>query len=163
LNKNIKSAYFGAGCFWGVEYYFQQIQGVKKVVSGYMGGTQENPSYQDVIYRNSGHFEVVKVEYSADEVSYENLVKFFFEIHDFSQIDGQGPDLGYQYLSVIFTQNQDAKNIVNNVISLLENMNMKVATKIIDGHIFYPAEDYHQNYYQKSGKTPYCHSHRKIF
>ncbi|EJF07798.1 methionine-S-sulfoxide reductase [Thiovulum sp. ES] len=159
----IASAFFAAGCFWGVEFLFQGVSGVKSAESGYMGGTQIAPSYEDVIYRNTGHLETVKVDYNPEEVSYEELVKFFFEIHDFTQTNGQGPDIGFQYLSGIFYQNDEEKKITENVISTLENRGFKVATKLIDGKIFYRAEDYHQNYYNKTGKTPYCHSHRKIF
>jgi peptide methionine sulfoxide reductase msrA/msrB len=156
-------AFFSAGCFWGVEFLFQNLNGVKSVESGYMGGTQVAPSYEDVIYRNTGHLETVKVEYDPEVVSYEELVKFFFEIHDFTQTNGQGPDIGYQYLSGIFYQSPEEEKIAKNVIEILEDKGYKVATKLIDGKIFYMAEEYHQNYYNKTGKTPYCHSHRKIF
>jgi len=163
LNNTIQSAYFAGGCFWGVEYFFQKIKGVTQVTSGYMGGTQKNPTYEDVIYRNTGHLEVIKVEYNSDEVSYRDLVKLFFEIHNFTQTDGQGPDIGYQYLSAIFVQTQEEKTISQEIIEILEGMKYSVATKLIDGNIFYTAEDYHQNYYARTGKTPYCHSYRKVF
>jgi methionine-S-sulfoxide reductase len=159
----IASAFFAAGCFWGVEFLFQGVSGVKSVESGYMGGTQISPSYEDVIYRNTGHLETVKIDYDPEQVSYEELVKFLFEIHDFTQTNGQGPDIGYQYLSGIFYQNDEEKKVAESVIAILENRGFQVATKLIEGKIFYRAEDYHQNYYNKTGKTPYCHSHRKIF
>lgn len=163
MESLIQSAYFAGGCFWGVEYLFQKNDGVIEVTSGYMGGTQKNPTYQDVIYRNSGHLEVVKVNYDSKVVTYQELVKLFFEIHDFTQTNGQGPDIGYQYLSAIFVQNEIEREIAQNLIKKLEEMNYSVATKLIDGEIFYSAEDYHQNYYDRNGKTPYCHSYKKVF
>ncbi len=158
----MEKVFFACGCFWGVEYLFQQVHGVKKVTSGYMGGTQTNPSYEDVIYRNTGHLETVEIEYNSEEVSYLELVKFFFEIHDFTQQNGQGPDIGYQYLSGIFYQNSKEREDATEIIELLKNRGFQVATMLIEGKVFYKAEEYHQNYYNKTGKKPYCHIHRPI-
>jgi peptide methionine sulfoxide reductase msrA/msrB len=157
------TAFFAGGCFWGVEFLFQQLNGVEKAESGYMGGTQENPSYEDVIYRNTGHLETVRVTYNPEKVSYEELVKFFFEIHDSTQRDGQGPDKGYQYLSGIFYQTPEEREIAEKVIELLRGKNFDVATMLIEGKTFYRAEEYHQNYYNKTRRVPYCHSHNPIF
>lgn len=162
-NANFKTAYFAGGCFWGVENLFQKLDGVLFVQSGYMGGTDDNPSYEDVIYRNSGHFETVKVEYDPEKITYEKLVRYFFEIHDFSQENGQGPDIGYQYLSVLFPQTSDEVHFSREIISELENLGFHVATRIVKCDRFFPAEDYHQNYYNRTRKIPYCHSYRKIF
>lgn len=151
-------AYFAGGCFWGVEYYFSQTKGVSKALSGFMGGHLQNPSYEDVCYTNTGHLEVVEVAYNPKEVSYEELAKLFFEIHDPTQTNGQGPDIGSQYLSAVFVSNEEERKIVEELISKLEQKGYHVATQIRQKATFYPAEDYHQNYYFKTGKMPYCHT-----
>ena len=158
-----KKAYFAGGCFWGVEYYFQKQKGVKSVISGYMGGFVDNPTYEIVSTGNSGHLEVVEVTYDESVVSYESLAKLFFEIHDFTQIDGQGPDIGSQYLTAIFYVDESQRNIAQKLIIELEKKGYKVATTLHPEVTFYKAEDYHQNYYNKTGKFPYCHSYKKIF
>lgn len=106
----LKKAYFAGGCFWGVEYFLEKEFGVKSVVSGYMGGKLKNPTYKDVSRGNSGHLELVEVVYDSKEVSYEKLAKLFFEIHNPQQTNGQGPDIGEQYLSAIFVSNDEEKN-----------------------------------------------------
>ena len=161
--ENLKKAYFAAGCFWGVEFLFQKQIGVLEVVSGYMGGDIENPTYKIVCSGFSGHLEVVEVVFDESIVSYGTLVKLFFEIHDFTQTNGQGPDIGTQYLSAIFYCDENQKNIAEDLIVQLEEKAYKVATTLRPKVKFYKAESYHQNYYNKSGKTPYCHSYRKVF
>ena len=161
--ENFKKAYFAAGCFWGVEFLFQKQIGVLEVVSGYMGGDIENPTYKIVCSGFSGHLEVVEVVFDENIVSYETLVKLFFEIHDFTQTNGQGPDIGTQYLSAIFYCDENQKNIAEELIEQLKKKAYKVATTLRPKVKFYKAESYHQNYYNKSGKTPYCHSYRKVF
>jgi len=156
-------AYFAGGCFWGVEYYFNKEKGVLDALSGFMGGHTKNPTYQDICYKNTGHLEVVKVNYNPSVVSYENLAKLFFEIHDPTQVNGQGPDIGSQYLSAVFVSNNKEKEIVEKLINQLESKGMHVVTKILMKQEFYIAEDYHQYYYQKTGKTPYCHTYIKKF
>ena len=156
-------AYFAAGCFWGVEYYFQKESGVKSVVSGYMGGHIPNPSYEVVSSGNSGHLEVIEVVFDENIVDYETLAKLFFEIHDFTQTNGQGPDIGTQYLSGIFYENDDEREVCEKIICFLENKGFKVATKLYSMVPFYKAEDYHQDYYERHRKVPYCHSYNKIF
>jgi len=160
---NSKRAYFAGGCFWGVEYYFNKQKGVVDALSGFMGGHLKNPTYQDICYKDTGHLEVVEVKYNPDEVSYESLAKLFFEIHDPVQTNGQGPDIGSQYLSAVFVSNADEKKVVEELIKKLENSGLHVATKILEKQEFYVAEDYHQYYYEKTGKTPYCHSYTKRF
>jgi methionine-S-sulfoxide reductase len=161
----IRKAYFAAGCFWGVEYHFQQYKGVLSAISGYMGGVTPNPSYKEVCTGLTGHLEVVKVEYDEMVVGFEELCKLFFEMHDFTQENGQGPDIGSQYLSAVFYNNEEEKNCVKTLIVQLEEKGYKVATLIISAHNtpFFEAEEYHQDYYFKHNKTPYCHSLRKIF
>ena len=162
---SLKKGYFGAGCFWGVEYYFQKAKGVVKVTSGYMGGHMSNPGYRDICTGQTGHYEVIEVTYDDTIVSFEELVKLFFEIHNFTQENGQGPDLGSQYLSAIFYNDKDEKSIASNIVNILTTKGFKVATKLIStlNTPFFQAEDYHQNYYNKTGKEPYCHSYKRIF
>ncbi|MDD2699501.1 MAG: peptide-methionine (S)-S-oxide reductase MsrA [Arcobacteraceae bacterium] len=163
--ENIKSAYFAGGCFWGVEYHFEKLQGVKSAVSGYMGGTVNNPSYKEVCHGDTGHLEVVKVTYDSKVISFETLAKLFFEIHNPEQKNGQGPDIGEQYLSAIFYTDESEKETVKKLITILENKGYKIATKLIStkNTPFFEAEDYHQDYYFKHNKAPYCHSYKKRF
>ncbi|MBE0492222.1 MAG: peptide-methionine (S)-S-oxide reductase MsrA [Sulfurospirillum sp.] len=156
-------AYFAGGCFWGVEYFFSQVQGVQKVLCGYMGGAMVNPTYEDVCYKNTGHLEVVQVAYDDTIVNFEALAKLFFEIHDPTQKNGQGPDIGQQYLSCIFYNDANEKNIASNLITLLEKKGYDIATLLREATMFYPAETYHQHYYQNHGKMPYCHAYTQRF
>ncbi|WP_419769285.1 MAG: peptide-methionine (S)-S-oxide reductase MsrA [Candidatus Marinarcus sp.] len=160
-----KKAYFAAGCFWGVEYHFEKLDGVIRAISGYMGGVTPNPSYKEVCTGLTGHLEVVCVEYDAEALPFESLVKHFFEIHDFTQTNGQGPDIGSQYLSAVFYNDEAEKKCVKEIIALLETKGFHVATMLISTHNtpFFEAEEYHQDYYFKHNKTPYCHTLRKIF
>lgn len=159
----LEEAYFAGGCFWGVEYHFSKKIGVTKAISGYIGGDKENPTYEEVCTGLTGHLEVVKIEFDNTKVSFEELLRLFFEIHDFTQTDGQGPDIGSQYLSAIFYLNEFQKNISNKIISELLDMNYQVATKLYSFEKFFEAEEYHQNYYERHQKVPYCHSYKKIF
>jgi methionine-S-sulfoxide reductase len=160
---DIKYAYFAGGCFWGVEYHFNKQEGVLDALSGFMGGHTKNPTYQDICYKDTGHLEVVEVKYDSDKINYEDLAKLFFEIHDPSQTNGQGPDIGSQYLSAVFTSDDEEKKTVEKLIKQLEESGLHVATKILEKQEFYKAEDYHQYYYSKTGKTPYCHSYTRRF
>lgn len=158
-----QSAYFAGGCFWGVEHLMQQQQGVLSVDSGYMGGTTDNPTYEEVCRGDTGHLEVVKVDYDPTQVSFEVLTKLFFEIHDPTQSDGQGPDIGNQYASAIFYQNDEEKQVSQKLINILEEKGFNVVTKLLPVSPFWRAEDYHQDYYQSNGKQPYCHQYEKKF
>lgn len=160
---NVKNAYFAGGCFWGVEYYFNKQKGVLDALSGFMGGHAKNPTYEDICYKETGHLEVVEVLYNEDDISYESLAKLFFEIHDPTQKNGQGPDIGSQYLSAVFVSNEQEREIIKDLIKTLEEKGLHVATNILEKQEFYKAEDYHQYYYKKTGKTPYCHSYVKRF
>lgn len=143
-------AIFGAGCFWGVEAAFSAIKGVKKTTAGYMGGNMKNPSYEDVCTDETGHIEVVQVEYEPKEVSYEELLDVFWKIHDPTQFNRQGPDIGTQYKSIIFYNNEKQKKAA--MASKEEQQkkhNGKVATEIKLASTFYKAEEYHQKYYKK--------------
>lgn len=156
-------AHFAGGCFWGVEYYMEQIDGVIEVESGYMGGALPNPTYADVSSHDSGHVEAVQVRYDASRVDYETLARRFFEIHDPTQEDGQGPDLGSQYLSVVFYGDDQERAVNEKLIGLLTERGFDVATKLEPATKFWPAEDYHQDYYARSGKQPYCHARVRRF
>jgi peptide methionine sulfoxide reductase msrA/msrB len=163
LSSEYKKAYFAGGCFWGVEYHFEKLDGVKEVLSGYMGGDVKNPSYREVSRGDSGHLEVVEVLYDSKVVDYESLAKLFFEIHNSEQKNGQGPDIGSQYLSAVFVSDSKEKIIIEKLINILKKKGINTATKILDKKEFYEAEDYHQDYYLKHNKKPYCHAYKKIF
>ncbi len=163
LAENISRAYFAGGCFWGVEYYMEQIPGVLEVTSGYMGGHLENPTYEDVCKGNTGHVETVEVLYNKNVTDYEELAKEFFEIHDPTQKDRQGPDIGNQYRSVVYYADEKEKITALRLIEQLKSNGYDAVTELIPVNTFYCAEDYHQNYYRKTGKTPYCHSKTKRF
>jgi len=160
---NLSYAYFAGGCFWGVEYYLQKLDGVKEVISGFMGGHVKNPSYYEVVRSNTGHLETVEVVYESDKISYEKLARAFFEIHDPTQANGQGPDVGEQYLSAVFVNNDDETNAIKKLIEELESNGYKVATKILPKSEFYAADESHQDYYEKKGSRPYCHGYTKRF
>lgn len=163
--ENSKKAYFAAGCFWGVEYHFAKMEGVIAADSGYMGGHVENPSYKEVCTGTTGHLEVVEVTYDPTKVSYEELVKLFFETHESAQTNGQGPDIGPQYLSAVFYNDEEEKATVEKLIDILKSKGVTPATQLIPAkeHPFYKAEEYHQDYYKKHNKTPYCHVYMKKF
>lgn len=159
----IKTAYFASGCFWGTQYYLDKVEGVISTSVGYMGGEVANPTYEQVSTGTTGHVEAIRVEYDPEKISYEELAKAFFETHDPTQTNGQGPDIGSQYLSKIFYVNEDEKAVAKKLISLLESKGMKIATKLEPASDFYLAEDYHQDYYDKNGQRPYCHIYHKYF
>jgi len=161
--EHTETAIFAAGCFWGVEYYLQKAKGVISTKVGYIGGNKDNPSYEDVCAKTSGHAEAVEVIYNPAEISYYELVKLFFEIHDFTQVNRQGPDVGDQYRTEIFYLNDQQKEIALNLVESLNGKGYKVATKLTAATKFWSAETYHQNYYTKKGSTPYCHKRTKIF
>lgn len=161
--ESFKKAYFAGGCFWGVEYYFQKAEGVISTTVGYMGGSKENPSYQEVCYTNTGHAEAIEVEYDPDKTSYEELAKLFFEIHDPTQVNRQGPDIGEQYRSEVFYVDDGQKETAEKLIGILKEKGYKVATRVTEAGTFWAAEDYHQEYYEKKNGTPYCHSYVKRF
>ena len=147
-SAQIDKAYFAGGCFWCMEESFEKINGVNKVVSGYSGGSTKNPTYKEVIYSNTGHFEVVEIIYDKEIVSYKDLLKnFWLNIDPFDSY-GQFCDKGYSYRSVAFYQNEEEKNLINKDIKDLEKkFNRKIVTYVRKFENFYKAEDYHQNYY----------------
>jgi len=154
--------FFAGGCFWGVEHLFKQLEGVLDTRVGYMGGKRKNPTYEQVCTGLTGHYETVEVIFDPKKIDEELLVKYFFEIHDFTQEDGQGPDIGEQYKSVIFYTNERQRQVAERIKDQL-SQKYRVTTQIKKASDFWLAEDYHQDYYAKTGKTPYCHYRRKIF
>jgi peptide methionine sulfoxide reductase msrA/msrB len=156
-DKHLETAIFAGGCFWGVQYYFEKAKGVTNTVVGYIGGHVANPTYEDVCSHTSGHYEAIRVTYDPMVTNYESMAKLFFDIHDPTQTDGQGPDIGEQYMSVIFYQDDNQKMIAQKLIDILTKKGLKVATQLKKATIFYPAENYHQHHYDHEGTTPYCH------
>lgn len=159
----LEKAYFAGGCFWGVEYFFRDVNGVVSTKVGYMGGTKPNPTYKEVCTGTTGHAETMEVTFDPSKTTYEALAKLFFEIHDPTQVNRQGPDIGFQYRSAIFYVNDAQKQTAEKLIQILKQKGLKVATQLAKADKFWPAEDYHQQYYQKNGKLPYCHAYTKRF
>ena len=159
----LKRALFAGGCFWGVEHLFKDIEGVLQTKVGYSGGSLKNPSYDEVCSGSTGHVEAVLIVYDSTRISYEELVKIFFEIHDFTQLNRQGPDFGEQYTSVVFCFDRGQMETALKITSELKKIGYDVKTELKEALNFFPAEEYHQNYYEKTGKKPYCHYRRKIF
>lgn len=155
--KTTETAIFAGGCFWGVEYYFQNAKGVLKTTVGYTGGHKDNPTYKEVCSHTTGHIEALEVEFDPSQTSFETLAKLFFEIHDPTQTNGQGNDIGEQYLSVIFYESDAQKRTAEELIAILKLKGYRVATQLRKATKFWPAEEYHQQYYEKEGGTPYCH------
>ena len=158
-----RTAVFAGGCFWGVEYHFSNVKGVLAVKSGYTGGETSNPSYKQVCSGRTGHAEAVEVEYDPALVSYETLAKLFFEIHDPTQVNRQGPDAGTQYRSAVFSADEEQRQVAARLIAELKAKGYLVATTVEKAGTFWPAEDYHQDYYKKTGHQPYCHVYTKRF
>ena len=148
-----QKATFGAGCFWKPEYVFRQVEGVVSTSVGYMGGDVANPSYEQVCTGRTGHAEVVQVEYDPERISYEELLDVFWQSHDPSQLNRQGPDIGTQYRSAVFAHGTAQQETAEASRAKLSNADA-VATEIVQAGDYWPAEDYHQQYFEKS------HRHR---
>jgi len=162
-NSATDVAYFAGGCFWGVEHYMEQLDGVHAVESGYMGGHVESPTYEDVSSQTSGHLETVVVRFDPARVTYEAITQRFFEIHDPTQADGQGPDRGPEYLSAVFYTSDAQRQTAESLVARLTARGYDVVTTLRPAERFWPAEGYHQDYYARTGKTPYCHARVKRF
>ena len=157
----LQTAVFAGGCFWGVEAVFEHVKGVKSVVSGYVGGTVVNPDYETVTSGRTGHAEAVKVTFDPAVVSYETLLAVFFTVaHNPTELNRQGPDVGDQYRSVIFAHSPEQRKVAEEVKTALDaarRFPAPIATKIEGEQVFWKAEEYHQKYYERNGKKPYCH------
>jgi len=153
-------ATFGAGCFWGVELRFRELDGVMDAAVGYMGGTVEQPTYEQVCTDQTGHAEVVEVEFDPDRIDYETLVREFFALHDPTQINRQGPDVGRQYRSVVFFHDDDQRAVAEAVRADLDKsgrFSRPIATAVDPATTFWRAEDYHQQYLARRGGTCAVH------
>jgi len=162
--SEIDSAYpakatFGGGCFWCIEAVFAQLEGVGQVVSGYAGGQKESPSYSEVCGGGTGHAEVVQVSYDPERISYEELLTVFFSVHDPTTLNRQGADRGTQYRSIILTSDEAQKKAAESLIAALDAEAIwkdPIVTEVKPLHEFYPAEKYHQEYYERNSEQPYC-------
>lgn len=163
LKPTTEIAYLASGCFWGTEYHLQKLDGVVSTTVGYTGGSVEYPTYKQVCTGATGHAEAVKVVYDPLLVSYESILKVYFETHNPGQVDGQGPDIGTQYRSEIFYTSEEQKAVAEKLIAILEAKDIKVVTKLTAAQPFFDAEDYHQDYYEGKGGSPYCHIYQKKF
>ncbi len=162
-SSQLETAYFASGCFWGTQHHFDLQDGVLYSRVGFMGGHLDRPTYKEVCTGQTGHAEVLEVIFDKSRCNYEILVKLFFETHDFTQINRQGPDVGTQYRSVVFYQDENQKAIAEKYLDILKQKDFIPATAVEASTTFWLAEDYHQHYYRKTGGKPYCHVYRKIF
>ena len=158
-----QKAIFAGGCFWGVEYHFNKLKGVLSAKSGYTGGLVDHPTYRQVCTGKTGHAEAVEIEFDPALVSYETLAKLFFEIHDPTQTNRQGPDIGTQYRSAVFYSDEAEKQVAEKLVAELKAKGYNVVTTIEKAGTFWEAEAYHQDYYDKNGHEPYCHIYQKRF
>ncbi len=157
------TAIFAGGCFWGVEYYMHKAPGVISTEVGYIGGQGENPTYIQVCTHTTGYAEAVRIIYDTKKTNYEKIARLFFQIHDPTEVDRQGPDIGNQYRSSVFYLNESQKVTAEYLIDLLKAKGFKVATEVVPATKFWKAEEYHQMYYAKENGTPYCHRFVKRF
>ena len=158
-NNNPEIATLGGGCFWCLEAIFDDLKGVVDVISGYAGGETHNPTYEQVCTGSTGHAEVVQVTFNPKVISYENLMVMFFSIHDPTTLNRQGADVGTQYRSVIFHHNDAQKKSAEKVITDIQKAGIwsaPIVTELTALERFYPAEDYHQEYFRQNGQQPYC-------
>ncbi|MDR3134423.1 MAG: peptide-methionine (S)-S-oxide reductase MsrA [Prevotellaceae bacterium] len=158
-----ETAIFAGGCFWGVEYYMQKEKGVTSTTVGFIGGGKPQPTYEEVCKQNTGHAEAVQVVFDTTQTNFETLTRLFFEIHDPAQTDGQGPDIGPQYRSEIFYTTLEQKAIAEQLIGELTHNGYEVVTHITPAPAFWPAGDYHQDYYKRNHLQPSCHVRVKRF
>ncbi len=163
IYKGTETAYLAGGCFWGIEHLMEGLDGVISVRSGYMGGDKVDPTYEEVCSGRTGHAETVEVVYDPTTIDFETVARYFFEIHDPTQVNRQGPDIGSQYRSAVFYLDDDQKETTEKLIQILKNKGYDIVTEVVLSDAFWPAEDYHQDYYVNTGKQPYCHFYQKRF
>ncbi|QYJ15897.1 Peptide methionine sulfoxide reductase MsrA 2 [Rubrobacter xylanophilus DSM 9941] len=159
MDERLETATLGGGCFWCVEAVFDELRGVERVEPGYSGGHVENPTYEQVCTGRTGHAEVVRVWFDPRQISYRELLEVFFAVHDPTTKDRQGPDVGPQYRSVIFYHDEEQRRTAEEVISELEARGVwerPIVTEVAPLTAFYPAEDYHRDYFRRNPGQPYC-------
>ena len=155
-----ETATLAGGCFWCIEAAFKELRGVNSAVSGYAGGDEADPSYEQVARGQTGHAEAVQVTYDTDELSYYDILKVFFKVHDPTQLNRQGPDVGEQYRSAVFYHSDEQREILETVIDELDGTTYDgIVTEVEQLDVFYPAEEYHQDYYEKNPQQAYCQMH----
>ena len=162
-SNRFERAIFAGGCFWGVQSLMQEGRGVIRTACGYIGGHTEHPTYPQVCSHTTGHAEAVEVIFDPKQTSFEAVARLFFEIHDPTQHDRQGPDVGDQYRSAVFYTSEKQKEITLQLIEELRKKKLDVATEVTSAPTFWRAEEYHQDHYRKTGETPYCHRHVSRF
>jgi peptide-methionine (S)-S-oxide reductase len=161
IQQTMDTITFGAGCFWCVEAVYSDLNGVESVVSGYAGGTVKNPSYKEVCTGNTGHAEVCQIIYNPEVISYKELLEVFWQVHDPTTLNRQGGDVGTQYRSAIFYHTDEQKQVAEEFLKTLNQEEVfpnPIVTEITPINNFYPAEDYHQDYFELNGDNPYCQS-----
>ncbi len=161
--KRTEVAIFASGCFWGTQYHFEKKDGVISTRVGFTGGQRTNATYEEVCSGTTGHAEAVKITFDPAIISFEELAKTYFETHDPTQLNRQGPDIGTQYRSEIFYSNSNQKMIAEKLIKILMEKGLDIKTKLSKAVEFWEADKYHQNYYRRKGGTPYCHIYKKKF
>jgi len=161
IQQTMDTITFGAGCFWCVEAIFSDLNGVEKVVSGYAGGSVKNPSYKEVCTGSTGHAEVCQILYNPEIITYQELLEVFWQVHDPTTLNRQGGDVGTQYRSAIFYHNEEQRKVAEEFKATLNQEKVypdPIVTEITAFTNFYPAEDYHQDYFELNGENPYCKS-----
>ena len=159
MNANLEVATFGGGCYWCIEAIFQRLEGVEKVESGFSGGQVKNPTYREVCTGATGHAEVIQITFDTTKISFEEILKVFFTMHDPTTLNQQGNDIGTQYRSAIFYQNEAQKKVSEEIIAALNQAKAypsPIVTEVTQFDVFYKAEDYHQNYYNDNSGEGYC-------
>lgn len=159
MNNNIETTTLGGGCYWCLEAIFQQLQGVESVASGFSGGAVENPTYKEVCTGLTGHAEVIQITYDTSKITFAELLKVFFTMHDPTTLNRQGNDVGTQYRSAIFYHNEQQKQLAEDIIQKLNEEHVydsPIVTQVVPFQKFYKAEDYHQNYYNNNSNQGYC-------
>jgi peptide methionine sulfoxide reductase msrA/msrB len=162
-DEGYEIAYYGAGCFWGPQYFFKDEAGVVQTTTGYMGGAVVEPTYEEICKGDTDHAEIVQVIFDPNQTTYEKMTRLFFEIHDPTQHLRQGPDVGSQYRSVIFYLTAKQKEVAESLVEQLKQKGYDIKTSIEPASFFYEAENFHQDYYNKMEKKPYCHRKEKRF